>query len=101
MRVESMHEEQVIRFKGIFDGLAAERLRSEMAGADPGAKFHIDLSQVREFQDHAVATLAQAVSGRGTDLVAFSGLRQHQIRLLRYFGVDAAPFDAYTQQELG
>jgi len=52
--------------------------------------FRIDLTQVREFHDFGIAVLAQALTRRKAE-VTLPGLRQHQIRVLRYFGIDTAP----------
>jgi hypothetical protein len=59
---------------------------------EPGACLRVDLTKVREFHDFAVAVLAQALT-RCRAQVTLLGLRQHQIRVLRYFGVDTAPLE--------
>ena len=87
---EPVNGESVIRLEGTFDGLAARRVEALLAGAEGGLRFQIDLTHVREFHDFAIAVLAQALT-RCRASVALRGLRQHQVRLLRYFGVDAAP----------
>jgi hypothetical protein len=48
----------------------------------------VDLTQVRDFHDFGVAVLARALASRRQ--VSVRGLRTHQIRLLRYLGIDAA-----------
>ena len=45
---------------------------------------------MREFHDFGIAVLAQALTRRKAE-VTLPGLRQHQIRVLRYFGIDTAP----------
>lgn len=80
----------VIRLDGSLDGIAARRVEALLARAEPGAGIHLDLTQVREFHDFAVAVLATALK-RCRAAVSVQGLRLHQIRLLRYFGVDATP----------
>src|SRR5690349_2759541 len=90
MQVET--DASVIHVTGAFDGIRARRLEAVLAGATPGACLCIDLSQVREFHDFGVAVLAQAMM-RCKAHVTLLGLRRHQIRMLRYFGVDTAPLE--------
>jgi anti-anti-sigma regulatory factor len=84
--------QSVLRLEGAFDGVAARRLEALLSRAEPGARFHIDVTQVREFHDFGLAVLAQALT-RCKALVTLTGLRLHQIRVLRYFGVDTAPLE--------
>ncbi len=90
-------EEVVIRLDGVVDAAAAQQLSTaiETANAD---EIRVDLTHVREFHDFGIAMLARALSGRHH--VAVSGLRQHQLRLLRYFGIDAGPVDLSGPVEL-
>ena len=83
-----MHTDRatVIRMDGIFDVRAAQRLARALAQTDADAQVRIDLTQVREFHDYGVTVLAQALASRGTRIVV-RGLRQHHLRLLRYFGM--------------
>jgi anti-anti-sigma regulatory factor len=93
-----MNEEQVvIRVEGVFDAAAAQRLSSAIESAN-GAEIRVDLSDVREFHDFGIAMLARALSARSG--VAVSGLRQHQARLLRYFGIDVGPVELGAPVEL-
>jgi len=80
------HGPVVILADGTFDVPAAERVARELqAAAD--LEVRIDLTQVRDFHDFGVAVLARAlVSRRRVDV---RGLRTHQIRLLKYLGIDA------------
>ena len=92
-----MHEDfeadhSLIRLSGSFDGLGARRLEAMLARAEPGACLCVDLTQVREFHDFGIAVLAQALT-RCKARVTLLGLRWHQIRVLRYFGVDTAPLE--------
>lgn len=77
----------VIRMDGIFDVPAAQRLARALAQTDADAQVRIDLTQVREFHDYGVTVLAQALASRGARIVV-RGLRQHHLRLLRYFGIE-------------
>ncbi len=90
-------EPTVIRIDGVFDAAAAQRLATALESAD-GDDVKVDLTHVREFHDFGIAMLARALSGRHR--VAVSGLRQHQLRLLRYFGIDAGPADLSKPVEL-
>ncbi len=85
--------ESVIRLEGVFDGLSARRLEALLVGADTGVRFHIDLTQVREFHDFGIAVLGHALT-RSRAHVTLRGLRRHQIRVLRYFGVDTGPLES-------
>jgi anti-anti-sigma regulatory factor len=77
----------VIERGGTFDIPAAQEVARALAGA-PHFEVCLDLSQVREFHDFGLALLAQALAGRSSR-VRVLGLRQHQVRLLRYLGVEA------------
>jgi hypothetical protein len=90
-------ENVIIRVEGVFDAAAAQRLSSAIESAH-GDEVRVDLTDVREFHDFGIAMLARALSGRSG--VAVSGLRQHQLRLLRYFGIDAGPVDLVGPVEL-
>jgi len=81
-------EPSVIRLEGSLDGMAARRVEALLTRAEPGAGIQIDLTHIREFHDFAVAVLANALT-RCRAAVSVRGLRLHQIRLLRYLGVDA------------
>jgi len=81
--------EVVIDLDGVFDGPAARRVEANLISAAPGTRVRIDLTKVREFQDFGVAVLGHAVS-RCRARVVVRGLRQHQLRVLRYFGLDPA-----------
>jgi anti-anti-sigma regulatory factor len=86
-------EETVIRLEGVLDGLAARRVEATLALASPGSRIRIDLTHVRDFHDFGVAVLGNAVT-RCPASVQLSGLRQHHIRVLRYFGIRTAWFEA-------
>jgi anti-anti-sigma regulatory factor len=95
-----MHEDRathpsLIRLSGAFDGLAARRLEQVLARAEPGERLRVDLTQVREFHDFGIAVLAQALT-RCRAEVTLLGLRQHQVRVLRYFDIDTAPLERAT-----
>ncbi len=77
----------VILANGTFDVPAAERVAREIQDA-PGLEVRVDLTQVRDFHDFGVAVLARALAKRHVEV---RGLRTHQIRLLKYLGIDAEP----------
>lgn len=79
-------EALVIQADGTFDVPAAERVARELQAA-AGLEVRIDLTQVRDFHDFGVAVLARALATRRQ--VSVRGLRTHQIRLLKYLGIDA------------
>jgi anti-anti-sigma regulatory factor len=89
----------VIRMDGVFDVSAAERLAKALARTDEDAQVRIDLTQVREFHDYGVTVLAQALAARGAHIVV-RGLRQHHLRLLKYFGIDTGGKAAGTDVEV-
>jgi anti-anti-sigma regulatory factor len=83
----------VIRLEGTFDLPAARLLENSLQRIVSKGGVRIDFTGVRHFNDFAVAVLAQALkSAEGGVKVA--GLSPHQVRLLRYFGIDPAVFRA-------
>jgi anti-anti-sigma regulatory factor len=82
----------VFRVSGTFDRDCAWQLREQLA-VETASAIVLDFTDVREFEDLGVALLAHGLSeasGRGARArsVAARGLRYHQLRLFRYFGVD-------------
>ena len=82
----------VIRLDGTFDLAAAGEIQRAFAEASQGSEIYVDLTQVREFHDLAVALLAEAVR-QASCPVSVRGLRQHQYRMLRYLGVEPSALD--------
>lgn len=78
--------EIVFRPTGSFDGEAAWELRRKVERID-GGEVVLDFSGVREFSDFGVAVLAHGLAQR-IARVQLRGLRTHQTRLFRYFGVE-------------
>jgi hypothetical protein len=75
-----------LKLSGTLDGRTALALRHALE--DEGAReVVIDFSQIREFYDIGVAVLAHGIKEDGRHLL-MKGLRQHQLRMFRYFGVD-------------
>jgi hypothetical protein len=79
--------ECIIVVEGVFDGPAARRVEAQLAREQAGARILLDLSKVREFHDFAIGILALVLAR--VPGVAVRGLRTHQLRMLRYFGLDA------------
>jgi STAS domain len=87
MNVEVIPTRLTIRIEGVFDVPAARRVCELLDAAPDDKSVSLDLSKVREFQDPGVAVLAEALVAPGASRVAVRGLRQHQLRMLRYHGV--------------
>jgi anti-anti-sigma regulatory factor len=84
--------ESIISLSGVFDGIAARHLEEKLLRSMPGDRILVDVTQVREFHDFGVAVLGRALT-RCRAEVKLRGLRQHQVRVLRYFGVDTGPLE--------
>jgi hypothetical protein len=76
----------IIELDGTFDKPAAQRLALALEEAGD-RDVRVDLSRVKDFHDFGVADLGRALAGRRR--VSVRGLRTHQVRLLRYLGVEA------------
>ncbi len=76
----------VIRVAGVFDRASAFELRDRLE-REGSRDLVLDFSLVREFADLGVATLAHGLAGADRRL-HLRGLRQHQLRIFRYFGLD-------------
>jgi anti-anti-sigma regulatory factor len=87
----------VLEVDGIFDRAAASRIERVLSGAHRASSIHVDLSRVVEFEDLGLATLADALRSPGCQHVSVMGLRNHQVRLLRYLGV---PVTRRVEREL-
>ncbi|MHB1846942.1 MAG: STAS domain-containing protein [Deltaproteobacteria bacterium] len=88
-RTDLLEPSDTLQLSGEFDATSARLLGSSLAERAPGSEIHLDFSRVNGFSDRGVAALAAILGelGRGPQVV-FHGLRQHQIRLFRYFGLD-------------
>jgi hypothetical protein len=69
-----------------------------LLGAASGDRVVVDVTRVREFHDFGVAALGRALTRCRAD-VKVRGLRQHQVRVLRYFGVDAEPLERAVRSD--
>ena len=79
------------RVSGKFEGACAWELAGRLEH-EPLYGIVVDFSQASDFVDYGVAVLASALLALDRR-VDFRGLRQHQERLFRYFGVAAQPAD--------
>lgn len=90
----------LFKLGGTFDAAEGWRLHDTLSKVEPGSQVTLDFSQVQHFHDFAIALLAQDISsleGR----VAAHGLCQHQLRILRYFGVDVDRLDGQPRGGAG
>jgi ABC-type transporter Mla MlaB component len=71
---------------GPFDLPTALDIAQTLSSASSEMLVRIDLTRVSHFDDSGVAVLARALAGHR--LAEVRGLRQHQVRLLRYLGID-------------
>jgi anti-anti-sigma regulatory factor len=92
MREEGFRKASVIRLEGTFDLPSARLLENSLKRMKPGELVRVDFNQVRHFNDFAIALLAQAIKRPGAPDARLEGLRLHQVRLLRYFGVGPESF---------
>jgi STAS domain len=78
------------RISGRFDGACAWDLAGRLE-QEPLQDLKVDFSQVTEFVDYGIAVLASAIVSSEKQ-ISLQGLRQHQERVFKYFGID--PEDA-------
>lgn len=84
----------VIELDREFDVPAAHHVAAQIEGTEPGGTVTLDFHRVTQFHDFGIALLAQALGRSRRVDVRLAGLRTHQVRVLRYFGVDADAFRA-------
>jgi hypothetical protein len=76
------------RISGRFESACAWDLAGRLV-REPLAAVGIDFSRVDYFADYGIAAMANALLALSGKSVHLLGLRQHQARLFKYFGVDA------------
>jgi hypothetical protein len=91
--------EVVIQVDGTFDAVAAWDLRKRLRAMPPEARVTLDFTRVREFLDLGVAVIAPSLLEREHPRVTLRGLRQHQHRMFRYFGIDVGVAQAAAGAE--
>ncbi len=87
-RTEVGQTESVFQVEGVFDVRAAKRVVEYVEAVGRQKAVRVDLSKVTEFHDFGVALLAQALKQTRLVRVRVVGLRTHQLRVMRYFGLD-------------
>ena len=88
-----------LEMDGVFDHRAVDRIAEALACVHRGGVLRIDLSGVQDFQDHAIAHLAQMLASSGASVrIILHGLGRHQVRILRYLGIDLAALEAIPLQ---
>jgi len=89
MRVTSSSAgEELIQVDGTFDAVAAWNVRKRLREVPSDVRVVLDFTRVKEFLDLGVAVVAPGLLDRDGPRVSVRGLRQHQHRMFRYFGVD-------------
>jgi hypothetical protein len=78
---------RVLRVLGTFDADAARELIAEVC-RDPAREVVVDVALVRGFDEVGVAALARLVRLGGGRKVTLRGLSTHQLRILRYLGLE-------------
>ena len=76
-----------LKIAGDIDGAATHELAGQVA-AEQAGELMLDFFAVAHFDDRGLAELADVLRARGQ--VSLRGLREHQLRVLAYLGVDAA-----------
>jgi anti-anti-sigma regulatory factor len=96
MREQGRPTASVIRLEGSFDVPSARLVENSLKRMKAGEVVRVDFTRVRQFNDFAIAVLAQALNRPGAPEAKLEGLRLHQVRLLRYFGIAPAVFRPET-----
>lgn len=81
----------MFQVEGIFDVRSARRVSEYIEGAAARGRVRVDLTKVTQFDDFGIAVLAQTLKHARLLQVSVVGLRMHQLRLLRYFGIEPVP----------
>src|ERR1700686_1189838 len=79
----------LLEIYGTFDAIAAWDVRRRLRALPPDAHVVLDFTRVKEFLDLGVAVVDPGLLlDHEHPRVTLRGLRQHQQRMFRYFGVD-------------
>jgi len=82
--------EVLLRFEGSFEAADASKVHEALGTTGSGWAVVLDFSQVRHFEDFAIALLAPDLMASGHSRVRLRGLGAHQQRILQYLGVARA-----------
>jgi hypothetical protein len=93
--VRETRGELVIHLDGTFDGQAAAVLARRLGELGTDDALVIDFAHVEAFHDLGVATVARELAGHAG--LRVRGLARHQVRLLRYYGVDMGSEEAAVE----
>lgn len=77
----------IYTMSGRFDGACAWDLGLKL-GREALREVVLDFSRVGDFVDYAIAIVANGLLGLNGKAVQLRGLRKHQERVFKYFGVD-------------
>ena len=80
------------RIAGKFESSCAWDLSRRVA-QEHLSELTLDFSQVGDFVDYGIAVLSSSLLEVPHKTVHLEGLRQHQMRLFRYFGVEPSALD--------
>ena len=80
--------EVLIQLSGTFDAVTAWDVRRRLRALPRDAQVVLDFTRVKEFLDVGVAVVAPGLLDDERPRVTLRGLRQHQHRMFRYFGID-------------
>ena len=75
------------RLSGRFEGACAWDLAKRLE-QEPLSEVRLDFSQVSDYVDYGIAVVASALLALQHKRVHLQGIRQHQLRMFKYFGVD-------------
>ncbi|HEY2029721.1 MAG TPA: hypothetical protein VGH20_10990 [Myxococcales bacterium] len=81
----------VYRVRGKFESSCAWDLSRRIA-QEPLRDLLVDFAQVNDFVDYGIAVLSSCLIETPHKQVRLLGLRQHQVRLFKYFGVEPEQF---------
>jgi ABC-type transporter Mla MlaB component len=85
----SVLEKCTVELDGVFDRPAALKIAEALAWVRPGGAVDVDLTHVREFHDVGLAVLARTLVGQRDSVhIELRGLRDRQVRMLRYLGIE-------------
>ncbi len=87
---EAERRQSVLQMQGLFDVRAAQRVVEYLEGTRGQGPVRVDLTKITEFRDSGVAVLAQALKQMTWVRARLVGLRTHQVRMLKYFGLEAS-----------